>query len=68
MCESPLEDDEVDRPDVHATTVRIVAQLTGTNGRKLGHVDPTLPLARAKGPSGMPLNHPQFATRGEAAK
>jgi hypothetical protein len=34
MPESPLEDDQVDRPDVY---VQQCIQLTGTNGRTLDH-------------------------------
>ena len=34
MPESPLEDDQVDRPDVY---VQQCTQLTGTNGRTLDH-------------------------------
>ena len=39
MPESPLEDYQVDRPDVY---VEQSIQLTGTNGRMLGHIYPTL--------------------------
>ena len=43
MPESPLEDDQVDRPDVY---MEQSIQLTGTNGRTLGHIYQTL-LSRA---------------------
>ncbi len=39
MLESPLEDYQVDRPDVY---MEQSIQLTGTNGRTLGHISPTL--------------------------
>ena len=38
MLESPLEDDQVDRPDVYGGRS---PQLTGTNSRTLDHPDPS---------------------------
>ena len=45
LLESPLEDDQVDRPDV---SVQQCIQLTGTNGRTLGHIYLTLLINASK--------------------